>query len=454
MYNCKNVDINNTEKICIYGRIINTKSKSKICFIILGYQNYTIQCIAEKKNITNFTNLCNLGLQTLVQCYGYIKQIPGNIEKIKNVSPIYSQIEFHICDFLVIKECSLLPILVNDIDNSGIYENGNSVGNNLRYNYRWIDMRAQKNLAKIKLKSHMIKYFSTFMIDNDFTQINSPKIIGLPSESGSHVFELDYFGQKAFLAQSPQLYKQMAIVGDLDRVFEIGPVFRAEESNTNRHLTEFTGLDIEMVIPPNENYTMVINTLYNLLVYMFDNIKLNHMDLVNILKEKENFIEPIYSREPLILSFEQGAELLMEKNIVLDLSKDIGTTEEFALGQIVREKYNTDLFVLDKYPKSVRPFYTKQYDDKFTCSYDIIFRGKEICSGSQRINDYDELLENINNFGLDSKLLGFYLDMFKSGCLPHGGGGFGLERIMMTYFNGNNIADYSFCPRKIDRLIP
>jgi len=454
MYNCKNIDLTNTNEISIWGRIVNIKAKANICFLLLGYQTERIQCILEKKNIVNYDELLDLRVQSVIKCAGLLKELPPNNKGIKTASEKYSKIEFHVSNLEIISKCDVLPIQVSDIEDNG--KTHAEVGQMHRFNNRWLDLRANRNMAKMMLKSKVTQYFSEYLLNNNFTQIFSPKIIGGSSEGGADVFKLDYFGNNACLAQSPQLYKQMAIVSDLDRVFEIGPVFRAEKSDTNRHLAEFIGLDIELVIPPNKNHHYVIDVLWNTLIYIFNNIKNNCGYIINSIAEKEGFIEPLFTKDPFVITFKKGVKLLNKNGFEQDINEDLSTDNEKALGEIIKKMYDVDLFVLDKYPVSARPFYTMlcSQNPKFTCSYDIIFRGREICSGSQRIHDAKILVERMKDKNINPESLDFYIKMFGTGCMPHGGGGFGLERIVMTYLNSQHITDFSLCPRTLYRLSP
>jgi aspartyl-tRNA synthetase len=270
------------------------------------------------------------------------------------------------------------------------------------------------------------------------------------------VFHLDYFGQKACLAQSPQLYKQIACAcSGLDRVMEVGPVFRAENSNTHRHLCEFTGLDFEMCIT--EHYYEALDVMGNMFCYIFDGLNQRFNHELKVISQQYPF-EPLrYSRPTLRITFEEGRTLLREAGIEPPAKdEDIGTTQERALGKLVADKYGTDFYIMDKYPLAVRPFYTMPDPDDPTLSnsYDLFIRGEEIVSGAQRIHDPALLTERAAAHGIPLDTIKSYIDAFRHGALPHAGGGIGMERVVMLFLGLKNIRKASMFPRDPQRLAP
>ena len=322
-------------------------------------------------------------------------------------------------------------------------------------NYRWVDTRTPANQAIFRIQSGVCLLFREYFYKLDFIEIHTPKLIGGASEGGSNVFTLKYFNQPACLAQSPQFYKQMtAACGGFERVFEIGPVFRAEDSNTHRHLCEFTGLDFEMAIY--EHYYEVLDVMGNLFTYIFDGITDRYSNELNIISQQYP-IEPLkYLRPTLRITFEEGITMLNDAGIIASYDEDISTPQEKALGKIVKDKYNTDFYIMDKYPLSARPFYTMPdpINKKYSNSYDLFIRGEEIVSGAQRIHDVDLLIERANALNIPIPTIQSYIDSFKHGVLPHAGGGIGLERVVMLYLGLKNIRKTSMFPRDPSRLAP
>lgn len=436
------------QTITVRARLHFMRVKSSLIFMILRYQTNTLQVVVSKKQIGDdkFTILKQLNLESILNCTGKIVQTK---EPIKSVS--YSNIELFLEDYSITSK-SNIPIFT--VDNLiGTNDNKGNITQPTRLDNRFLDLRNPLNNILFKIKSDIVKHFRDFLQQNNFIEIHTPKLISTCSESGAQVFKLDYFEQEACLAQSPQLYKQMAINSDFDRVFEIGSVFRAEESFTNRHLCEFTGLDLEMTI--NQDYKEVQIMIWNTLDYIFTEIKKKHSNELEHFKQKYNFEYPVYPKEPLIISFTDCVEMLNSNGKKQEALEDLSTENEKFLGDFVKQQYNTDLFVIDKYPQSVRPFYTKPIENSnYSMSFDFIFRSTEICSGAQRINDYELLLEKVKANKIDPKEMKGYLDSFAYGSMPHGGCGLGLERIVSLYLNVYNVKMSSFCPRDPKRLTP
>ena len=241
----------------------------------------------------------------------------------------------------------------------------------------------------------------------------------------------------------------------LDRVMEIGPVFRAENSNTHRHLCEFTGLDFEMTIK--EHYYECLDVMGRLFHYIFDGLNERfHRELVTISQQYP--YEPLrYTRPPLRITFREGITMLKEAGFhEADYDEDISTPLEKALGKLVADKYNTDFYMMDKYPLNARPFYTMPCpeDPKASNSYDLFIRGEEIVSGAQRIHDPALLSERATAMGIPLESISSYIDAFRHGALPHAGGGIGMERVVMLFLGLKNIRKTSMFPRDPNRLSP
>jgi nondiscriminating aspartyl-tRNA synthetase len=323
-----------------------------------------------------------------------------------------------------------------------------------RLDNRVLDLRVAATQAIMRLQSGVGQLFREFLYKNNFVEIHTPKLIAGASEGGTNVFKMKYFEMDACLAQSPQLYKQMAIIGDMDRVFEIGPVFRAENSNTPRHLCEFEGLDIEMAIK--EHYFEVLDILHELFYYIFLGLNERYSHELNIVANQYPF-EPLkFSKKSVRLNFKEGVELLKAYGANQDVNEDLDTLNEALLGKIVKEKYDTDFYILYGYPKSARPFYTMPdpEDDNFTNSYDAFIRGEEVLSGAQRVHSYDLLLSKVLEKKINPETLKDYINAFKLGAPPHGGAGIGLERVVKLFTGLKNIKKCVMFPRDPKRLTP
>jgi len=288
----------------------------------------------------------------------------------------------------------------------------------------------------------------------NFIEIHTPKLLGSCSESGAEVFEVEYFDRQAYLAQSPQFYKQMCIVGDFGRVFEIGPVFRAEKSDTHRHLTEFVGVDLEMEF--NQHYHEVLIFIGKMLGRIFRLIEQEYEKELEIINEQYPFERIQFPEEPLILKFPEIVKLINESGGYQGDLKDLKSDNEKVLGKIIKEKYGTDFYIVDKFPFNVRAFYTMPdpEDPRYGNAYDIFLRGEEISSGAQRQHNTQLLEEQLRNRGLDPNEMRGYVDCFSYGSNPHAGCGLGLERIIMLYLNLGNVRRTSLFPRDPGRLFP
>eukprot|EP00548_Thalassiothrix_antarctica_P010554 CAMPEP_0194160752 /NCGR_PEP_ID=MMETSP0152-20130528/78556_1 /TAXON_ID=1049557 /ORGANISM="Thalassiothrix antarctica, Strain L6-D1" /LENGTH=739 /DNA_ID=CAMNT_0038870467 /DNA_START=655 /DNA_END=2874 /DNA_ORIENTATION=- len=333
------------------------------------------------------------------------------------------------------------------------------LGQDLRLNNRWMDLRVPANNAILRIQSAVCQLFRESLYAQDFVEIHTPKLVAGESESGAGVFTTDYFGTTACLAQSPQLYKQMAIASDMNRVFEIGPVFRAEKSHTRRHLCEFTGLDLEMAI--DDHYNEALEVVHNMFKHIFTGLENRFGKELAIIREQYASEAVAFTDKPCILHWPEAMQILREDDSKFDMGdemNDLTGAMELALGQAVKEKYGTDFFILDKYPSAIRPFYTMPdpEDDKFSNSYDIFIRGQEICSGAQRCHDPDLVQQILKQKGIDDPGDGLksYIESFKHGVSPHAGAGIGLERVVFLYLGLDNVRKASMFPRDPNRCTP
>jgi len=332
-----------------------------------------------------------------------------------------------------------------------------TVGQDLRLNNRWIDLRTPANHAIFRLQSRVCQYYRNYFIDRDFVEIHTPKLTPGVSEGGASVFRLKYLNNvNACLAQSPQLYKQMAITSDITRVFEIGPVFRAEDSNTNRHMCEFVGMDFEMEIK--QHYHEVLAVLGDCLVTVFDEINKNCAKELAAVGAQYPF-QPLKYRplgQTLVIPFPEAVKMLREDGVQMGEFDDFTTPQEKHLGVLVKRKYDLDFYIVDKYPLGARPFYTMPCpeDPRYTNSYDVFVRGEEITSGAQRVHETELLKKRALECGIPLSNISSYLESFKYGAWPHGGAGIGLERVVMLFLGLNNIRKSSLFPRTPDRIFP
>ena len=318
-----------------------------------------------------------------------------------------------------------------------------------RIDYRWLDLRTSKNLLMFKVQTLVQDCFRRFLIERDFIEIHSPKLIGTASESGSEVFEVKYFDTKAYLAQSPQFYKQMAIAGGFGRVFECGPVFRAEKSHSRKHATEFTGFDLEF--SGIESQEDVMKMEEELLEFTLRKLKEKYGEEI-----KEVFgVDIVVPKLPFprIKLADLYAELknLYGYTIPEEEQDDMSTEAEKLCKQYAMEKFGHEFIFVTDFGARKRAFYHLRKDG-VPQGYDLVWKGMEITTGAQREHRYEILKEQAKEKGLE-KDVEFYLQFFKYGCPPHGGFGLGLDRFMINLLD-LNIKEVQFVFRGPDRLTP
>ncbi len=322
-----------------------------------------------------------------------------------------------------------------------------------RLDWRHMDLRRPEALLIFKVQTTLEHALREYWLKHDFIEIHSPKLLSAPSESGAELFEVAYFEGKAYLAQSPQFYKQMGVASGFDKVFEIGPAFRADPSFTPRHMTEFTSIDMEMGwIDSHED---VMSFTERLLQYAYQTVKEVHgADIQRLLgRELEIPVVP-FPR----ITMAEALNILKEVGYTLPADKkgDLDPGGERALGDYIKQKYNHDFFFLTDWPISVRPFYHMRYADNpnLTKSFDLIASGLEISTGAQREHRYEILAQQALEKGLHLEPIQFYLNFFRYGCPPHGGFGLGLSRLLMVMLGLPNVREAVFLFRGPTRLNP
>ncbi|KAL2007990.1 hypothetical protein VTN00DRAFT_7972 [Thermoascus crustaceus] len=325
---------------------------------------------------------------------------------------------------------------------------------------RILDLRTATAQSIFRLQAAAGGLFRSALDARGFIEIHTPKLQGSATESGASVFQVNYFGRAAFLAQSPQLAKQMAIAADFGRVYEVGAVFRAENSNTHRHLTEYTGLDLEMSIE--EHYHEMLETVDAVIKEILRGLYERFPREIAAVKHQFPSEDVVWLDKTPVIHFRDGIRMLNESGWLtedgtpLPEDEDLHTRDEVRLGELVREKYGTDYYILDKYPTSARPFYTMPDPDdpRYSNSFDMFIRGQEIVSGGQRIHDARMLEENMRRLGINPADMEDYLEGFRWGAPPHAGAGIGLERMLMLVLKVGNIRLTSLFHRDPKSLPP
>lgn len=445
------------QKVWIRGRLHTSRAKGKQCFFVLRQQQATVQCLVAvsetiSKAFVKF--VAGVNKESVMDLEGYVRGVAQKIE-----GATQHDVEMHVTQaWLVSASEPRLPLQIDDASRAVVEEKEGelaiTVSQEVRLDNRILDLRTPTNQAIFRLEGGVCRLFREALDKRGFVEIHTPKIISAASEGGANVFTVSYFKGSAYLAQSPQLYKQMAIAADFEKVYTIGAVFRAEDSNTHRHLTEFVGLDLEMAF--DSHYHDVLFTIGNVLTEVFRGLQAQFaQEIVTINRqfasEPFTFLDP-----PLRLEFPEAVEMLRQAGEEIGDEDDLSTPMEKLLGRIVKVKYGTDFFMLDKYPLAVRPFYTMPdpNDKRYSNSYDMFMRGEEILSGAQRIHDPEFLTERAKHHGIDVSKIKSYIDSFRYGCPPHAGGGIGMERVVMLFLGLDNIRKTSMFPRDPKRVTP
>ena len=314
---------------------------------------------------------------------------------------------------------------------------------------RSLSLRNVRERAKFRIQEALVRGFRDFLYNQGFTEIHTPKIGAKSAEGGANMFKLSYFHRPAVLQQSPQLYKQM-MVGVFDRVFETGPVFRAEKHNTRRHLNEYTSLDFELGYI--KSFMDICEMETGFLQYTMKLLEQEYAKELKLL----NITLPNVEKIPYV-RFDEAKRLVSEKyNRKIRNPFDLEPEEEELIGRYFKEEYDADFVFVTHYPSKKRPFYAMDdpEDERYTLSFDLLYKGLEITTGGQRIHDYEELLKKIEKKGMTPDGLEQYLDAFKFGMPPHGGLGIGLERLTMQLLGEDNVREACLFPRDMSRLEP
>ncbi|OZJ02724.1 hypothetical protein BZG36_05103, partial [Bifiguratus adelaidae] len=426
----------------------------QLTFIVLRQRALTIQSVLHRRDQVVSSHMmkwiARLRPEDIVLVRGILTKPPKTVEgaSIRDTEIDVREI------FLISQVTQRLPFSVYAIDQTNTpISHATHITDRKRLMSRIVDLRTPVSQAIFRVNAGICTLFRSYLEGHDFIEIHTPKLQASATESGSSVFQVNYFGREAFLAQSPQLSKQMCIAADFGKVYEIGPVFRAENSNTHRHLTEYTGLDLEMTI--DGHYHEAMELIDDMLKSVFAGIHKRYRSQLDLIKTQFPAQDIVWLEETPRLSFTEGVRLLHdsgwtdENNEPPSEEADLSTPAEIRLGELVREKYGTDYYILDKFPASARPFYTMldPENPKFTNSFDIFLRGQEILTGGQRIHDPKMLEQRMRESGVRPETMEEYMNGFRWGAPPHAGAGIGLERLVMLMLGLGNIRLGSLFPR-------
>lgn len=414
------------KEIKIEGWVYRIRKLKNITFLVIKDRSGLIQCIFDNE----VRDLNTLKIESVISVVGIVKSSNNSLHPCEIIGN-----EFHI-----ISEAQELPIEINKKE---LNINLDTILNN-----RILSIRHEKINSIFKIQNIVVQSFREFLINNDFTEIFTPKIVAEGTEGGTELFKVDYFGKTAYLAQSPQFYKQMMVGAGFERVFEVSHVYRAEEHNTSRHLNEYVSMDLEMGFI-NDEFD-IVDLEEKLIKYMLKSVE----------EKGESYLEILEIEIPKIgnsiprMDFSEAISVLKEIYGKENLKDDLDPESEKLICSYVKEKFNCDFIFLTNYPIKKRAMYTMPFKDAGSRSFDLLFKGVEITSGGERINNYNMLIESMRNKGLNPEQYENYTDIFKYGMPKHGGLAIGLERFTAQLLSLENIREASFITRDRTRITP
>ena len=413
----------------VQGFVENFRNKRTMAFIVVKDITGKLQVTIEKeKHPEMLEMLDSLTIHSVVTFEGEV--VASEYVKMggKEMYPSTMRVESY-ADALPIKDDS-------DIDH--------------KMDYRWIDLRRDQNHLMLEMQTTLTNAMREFLVKKNFVEIHTPKLIAAASESGSDVFEVKYFDGKAYLAQSPQFYKQMAMAAGLERIFETGPVFRAEKSYTNKHATEFTGFDLEFSYI--ESFDDVMKMEEELLAYALEKVAEKHGEDIKAQFGLEVIVPSLPFPRMKLADVYAELEARYGFKVPDEVKGDLTTEAERMTRQLAKDMFDHEFLFITDYDAKERAFYHMRDEAGVPQGYDLIWRGVEITTGAQREHRYDVLKAQAEEKGLAEDVK-FYLEFFKYGCPPHGGFGLGIDRLTMLFL-GLSIKEAEFLFRGPNRLTP
>ena len=412
----------------LYGWVHEVRDHGGLVFVVLRDREGFIQITLPKKKVSPdaFKTAKKVHRESVVEVVGVVKaepKAPGGYEVIPE-------------KFIVLNEAEApLPLDVAEKVPAEL---------DTRLDHRFLDLRKPRVQAIFRVRHCILQSVRSFLCEEGFIEVNTPKIVSTATEGGTELFPISYFEKEAFLNQSPQLYKQVLMASGLERVFEIGPIFRAEEHNTVRHLNEAVSIDIEASFTDHEG---VMDVLERLVVKVYEDVNEKCGRYLEWMNVKLEVPELPFER----LSYEEAIDMAGRKGEEIPWGEDISTP---AL-KIIAEEMPEFYFIVD-WPTKSKPFYAMPYEERpEVCkSFDLMKGYLELASGAQRIHVYDLLIRRLEECGMSPKDFEFYLEAFRYGMPPHAGWGLGADRLLMAVLGLKNIREGVLFPRDRNRLVP
>ncbi len=422
------------KEVILMGWTHILRDKGKIKFLILRDEHGIVQVTIPQKKVSEevFETSGKLKPETAISVHG---TVVATTQVAAGAEVIPTQIR-------ILNTAERLPI--------DVVEGKVDIDLDTRFNHRILDLRKPSINAIFRIQHNLVRFSRDYLENNDFVEIHTPKLVAEATEGGANLFEVQYFERKAYLAQSPQFYKQLMLLAGFGRVFEIAPVFRAEKHNTRRHINEYTSFDYEMAWISGVEDVMKMEE--QMLHHAFTKTKEASAAEFELLGIDITIPKLPFKR----VKYAEAIDLVNEAGKDLSITDDLDPESERLLEQIFPEKFGTDMVFITHYPLELRPAYTMPSltDEGMTESFDLTYKGMEITTGGQRIHIYDLLVERFKAKGFNPADFGFYLDPFKYGAPPHGGIGLGVERLTMQLLGIDNIREATLLPRDRDRLTP
>ena len=413
----------------IQGFVENLRNKRTMAFLVIRDHTGRIQVTIEKEKHPDLAALVDqLTVESVVTCVGPV--VENSYVKLGGVEMLPEAME-------ILSIAEPLPITKDAAIDA-------------RLDYRWLELRSDRNTLIFKAQTELVAAMRAFLLQRGFMEIHTPKLIGTASESGADVFELKYFDRKAYLAQSPQFYKQMAMAAGFDRIFEVGPVFRAEKSFTNKHATEFTGFDLEMSYIDSFRDVMTIEA--ELLQDALRHVREKYGEQIKELFGLETIVPTLPFPEMKLADVYKELEERYGYTCPDSEKNDLTTDAEHLCAKLSMDKFGHEFLFVTDYGPEKRAFYHMRDEHGMPLGYDLIWRGTEITTGAQREHRYEQLRAQADEKGLGDDVK-FYMEFFRYGCPPHGGFGLGVDRLTMLLL-GIPIKEVMFLFRGPNRITP
>src|SRR5487761_206853 len=422
------------EEVTVAGWVDNVKELPNLRFIVIRDREGVSQVTVHKKNSPKEVIEASekLNLQDVVAVTGLVLE-----KQVAKVGPEVQPKELRVLS----RSETPLPIDIKGESETLL---------DTRLDWRSLDLRKPRNLAIFRIEAKVVEGMEEYLRLNGYLQVSTPAILGGLSEGGSEVFKLDYFGSPAFLRQDPQLHRQLAIAGGFDKIYDLGPNWRAESSHTPRHLCEHRACAVEFGFLSDERDTERVEEA------------LVAHTLLKVAKECERELEILGVKVEIPslpfpeLKFPDVYEIIREQGKQIEFGQEIDREDEQILAKHVKEKTKSEFFFINRFPFNFKPFYVMrvQDDPQWARSVDLVYRGMELSSGGQRENSYERLMEQVRLKGMDENAISWFTDNFKYGVPPHGGFAIGIERTVMQMLGIENVREASLFPRTPERLRP